>query len=169
MKNPVKELSKIKSGIIAEIEGGILEPVAADRLLHLSREIRNVAIHVFANEIHTAMPSKIASITWTGWYGEDENGAPGQYVDNVEIVFMVNGMAYGLPVHHDFYDYDSAPLTLISALAEMPVSNIQDAEKALMHLNEKDTSPISIDPSTVEDFCTLVFRESGSEEWSFSL
>lgn len=167
MNNPTKKLSEIRQKITKEIEGGLSEPIAAERLLHLSREIRNVAIHVFAKEIFDAIPSKVTSITWSGWYGEDENGAPGHYVDGIELIFMVNGMAYELPVYRDFFDFDAAPLALIAYLSDMPVANIQDAEAALFRLNEEKDPILSIKPAAIEEFCTLAFIHSNIEEWAF--
>lgn len=167
MDNPTKKLSEIRQKITTEIEGGLSEPSSAERLLHISREVRNVAIHVFAKEIFESIPSKVTSITWSGWYGEDENGAPGHYVDGIELIFMVNGMAYELPVYRDFFDYDAAPLALVSYLSDMPVANIQDAEEALFKLNDEENPIISIKPAAIEEFCTLAFIHSNIEEWAF--
>lgn len=167
ISNPIKLLSSAKQRITDEIEGGLLEPVAAERLLDISKDIEDIAIHVFAKEIKDSIPYKVRAITWSGWHGEDEMGMPGSYVDNVELVFMVAGMPYGLPVRRDFYDFDSAPLILISYLADIQVANIEDAEKALSLLNDTESPPFSINPDSIEKFCHLSFANSGIEEWPF--
>lgn len=165
--NPIKMLSAAKNKLTEEIEGGLLEPVAAERLLDISKDIEKIALHVYAKEIKDSIPYKVRSISWAGWHGEDEMGMPGSYVDDVELVFMIGGMPYGLPVRKDFYDFDSAPLILISYLADMQVANIEDAEKALSSLNDPETPPFNINPDAIEKFCDLSFANSGIEEWSF--
>lgn len=168
MKNPTKTLSKIRSDITKEIEGGVLEPLSGNRLICISDELRIAAMHVFANEIKFSLPSSAKSIKWNGWYGENEMGlgTHGRYVDEVELIFMIGGMAYELPVYKDFYDYDSAPLTLISYLADMPVSNIDDAEAAILKINQEEDAIMGIGPDAIEEFCALAFTTSDVEEWS---
>ena len=160
-----KSISDIRNHLSQELEGGLFEPVAAERLMHYSRELRNVAIHVFAKDLTEAFPSKASSIRWTGWYGEDEQGAPGHYVDEIEIIFIINGMAHSLPVFKDFFDWDSADFGLISYLSDIQVSNISDAEKAIGVLNDVDCKVINMSPELVEDFCKLAFIHSHIEEW----
>jgi len=165
--NISKELSKVKNMVISEIEGGLFEPVAGERLMSISRLVQKIAINVFATDISSALPTKIHSIEWTGWYGEADNGVPGKYVDSINLVFMVGGVAYSLPVYRDFFDFDSADLSLIAYLADITVSNIDDAEKALLCLNHDSEKIFDIDPARIEDFCLSAFEHSNIEEWKF--
>lgn len=164
-KNITKDIEGIISTLNRELKGGLYEPLGGERLMHISRELRNVAIHVFAHDLSDALPSKANTVRWNGWFGEEDDGSHGHYVDDIEIVFVINGMAYGLPVFHDFFDWDSANFTLISYLADMPVSNIEDAERAISFLNENEEKIIKIKPDSIEDFCKLAFIHSSIEEW----
>ena len=165
--NNTKKISEIRKQLTDELEGGFEDPVAGQRLLKLAQKLKRIAMSVYANEIQDSLPSNAYSIKWVGTYGEDDEGYRNVIIDDVEVVFKVNGIPHGLPLFTDYFDYGSADLSLISNLSGVLISNIEDAEVAMNKLDSDDGVLSKVNPAAIEDFCALSFKTADAEEWVF--